>query len=467
MLGVSKKVPYSTDQLRALQQLQELGKAISENNKRLSTLKRINSAKDDPKGLVHASELQQDITAADAAADAIGLARAQMNTADSAAAEVIAQLNAARTLALDAASGSLSHADVVANQIEVDHILNSINETAKVSFGDKRMLDGSASYRATGVDNSKIKDVDILGKASDDAVTLSINVTSTAQQATDSYTGGTLMSDTTIQITGPEGAAAVTMSSGSTTTDIATAINAATYLTGINATMVDGTQVDFATNDYGSDASISIVATEGTFATTAGTTVTGTDAEATINGQTVTADGTTLSYSTADVSVVIELDPTASGSIAPITISGDGLKFVIGMASYDTHRLGMPNLTTTSLGGSTGNLDAIRSGGQFSLSSGNATYAINIIDEALDEAIRGQAVIGSFQTYTLDSASRMMSSMIENLSSALSAIEDTDYALESAKLANNLLLRESTLSALAIANSQDQAVLGLLQSIAY
>ncbi len=466
MLGITERFPYSTDQLRALRRLRELGQAISENTQRLSTLKRINSAKDDPKGLIHASMLERELSAAEATTNAIGRAQAQLSTADAAASEIVTQLQSARTLALEAA-GLTSQADVVANQIELDQILSSINNTARVSFTGQRMLDGSSSFRATGVDYTKIKDVDILSKTSDDAITVAINVTSAAKQATDSYTGGSLMGDTTILIEGPDGSASVSMNSGASTTDIETAVNATSYLTGVTATRKDASQVDFATVDYGSQAAFTITATEGYFSMAGGGTATGSDAEATVNGSSLTADGTTLSYTTADVAAVIELDPSASGAISSFELSGSGLNFVVGINAHDTQRIGMPNLTTTSLGGATGNLDAIRSGGQFSLTSGNAAEAIQVIDEALAEALRGQAVIGSFQSYTLDSASRTVTSMIENSASALSAIQDTDVAIESAQLANNLLLQESTLNVLSIANSRNESVLTLLNAIAF
>ena len=58
----------------------------------------------------------------------------------------------------------------------------------------------------------------------------------------------------------------------------------------------------------------------------------------------------------------------------------------------------------------------------------------------------------------------MLGSQIVNLSAALSAVRDTDIALETALLSNNQLLQQSTLLSLSITNFQNQDVLNLLKS---
>jgi flagellin len=115
-----------------------------------------------------------------------------LNTADAAAGEIVTLLQSARTLALDAASGTLSDVDVTANQVQIDTILSSINSLTQTSFAGKRLLDGNASVRTTSVDNTKIIDVDVLTKQSTSDVSVSIDLTTQATQGTSTYTGGTL-----------------------------------------------------------------------------------------------------------------------------------------------------------------------------------------------------------------------------------------------------------------------------------
>jgi len=463
MTRIGSLTGLAADQIRSLNRLTQLGRAISQNQQRLSTLKRINSAKDDPAGLIKATRLEQELAAAEQAASAVTRASSLVGTADATAGEVLTQLQAARTLVLEAAGGSLSSSEVAANQIEVDTILSSIDDLARVEFSGRRLLDGSSSFRVEGADSSEILDVDILDKTTSDDVTVDVNVTSQATQATDTYSDGALGEDVTLIVTGSEGSTAISLSNGATVDDIADAFNAVTYLTGISAA-VDGGDVDLSSVDYGSEASITIEATEGTFDTDAGTTVNGTDAVATINGNPYTADGTSFSVHTSNLSLIAEADPSASGQLSTFTVSGEGLTFVIGASPNATATLGLPNLTTASLGGVEGKLFSIASGGANSLTGGQSATALQIIDDAIADVTRSQAIVGSFQQYTLESSGRVLDSSIENMTSALSDIQDTDLALESALLANNQLLRQTTLEALSISNLQGADVLSLLQT---
>jgi len=456
----------ATSQLKALNRLQQLGKAIAENQVRLTTLKRINSAKDDPSGLVAVSHLEQQLVAAQAASEGVTRAHSILGTADKAASEIVSQLQSARSLVLQAAGGTLSSSEVAANQIEVDTILKSINSLAQTEFGGQQLLTGASGYLVSGTDNTTTLDVDVLSKSSSGDVTVDINVTTTATQATNDYQNGALGSDTTLIVTGSTGATTISLSSGATTDDITAAFNAVTHLTGISATKVDANEVDFASVEYGTDESITVEATQGTFALTTSGTTTGTDAIATINGQSYTGSGSKFNVNTSDLALVVELSPTASGNLSQFNISGKGLNFVIGSSASATASVGLPNLLTSSLGGVTGSLISIGSGGANSLVGGKSTEALQILDDAIADATRGQAVIGSFQKYTLDPSKRVLTSTIENISSSLSIIRDTDVALETAKLANNRLLQQTTFEVLSISSFRSESVLGLLKSTA-
>lgn len=457
-----------TDQLRALNRIRELGRAITANKTRLSTLKRINSAKDDPSGLISATLLERELAATDAASKSVTRASAILSTADSTAGEILTSLQSARSLIVEVADGTKTSAsDISANQIQVDTLLRSIDTKSHTDFAGRRLLDGSSGFRTSGVDTTKIADVDIVQKQTAADVTVSINLSTQATQAKNDYQGGTLSADATLTVTGPDGAATVSLTNGNDTQAIADAFNKVTYATGITATKVDASRVDFATVDYGSRASIAITATQGTFTLTTSGTVTGTDAVATINGQTVTGDGSVFNVNTSDLSAVVKIDPTATtGAISSFTVSGEGLNFVIGSSPGSTARVGLPSFSTAVLGGVTGKLSSVLSGGGNTLTGGKAASALKIVDDAISEVTRGQAVIGGFQKYTLDSSSRVLAKQSENLSSSLSAIQDTDVAVETALLANNQLLQQAAFQALSITALQNRDVLSLLTSTA-
>src|SRR4029078_7330761 len=130
-------------------------------------------------------------------------------------------------------------------------------------------------------------------------------------------------------------------------------------------------------------------------------------------------------------------------------------------------RIGLPSLTSASLGNLNGNLLSLKSGGANSLTSNNSATALAIIDDAISQVTRSRARIGAFQKNTLDTASSVLSSVIENTSAALSSIQDVDVALETALLSNNQLLQETTYQALTINNLNQSNVLDLLKSIAF
>ena len=380
--GVSR---LSSGQLTALNRLRELGDAIAQNTKRLSTLKRINSAKDDPAGLVQASWLERELVGAEAALGGITQANALLNTADTAASGIFAQLHRARGLVLASAGNTLSEAEVAANQLELDAILEGIDRLGQAEFSGRRLLDGSTSFATSGVNTSEIQGVKVLKKSTAGDLSIDIKVTQQAAQATDSYDNSApLASDATLLVTGSRGTTTLTLSTGASTQDLVDVFNAASYLTGVTAE-VNGTTVDLTSTEYGSAATIEIEALEGTFVTTEGNSTEGTDAVATVNGQQVTANGTKLNVVTPGVALTIQLDPSASGTLTSFTVSGEGLTFVVGASPNYIARIGLPRLTSSSLGNVSGRLTSLASSGANSLSSGSAATAMQIIDDAISD----------------------------------------------------------------------------------
>ncbi|MFQ5733066.1 MAG: flagellin [Planctomycetaceae bacterium] len=464
MSRIGSLLTLGSDQIRALNRLRAIGQALSKNTQRLSTLRRINSAADDPAGLVKATLLESELTAADATRKSLSRASAMLALADTTAGETVSQLQQARTLAIQSAGGTQSSSEVAANQIQIDAILTEVDNLSQTSFSGKHLLNGESGFSTSGVDTTKILDVDVLDKTTAADVTVNIDVTTQATQATNSYTGGTLTAAATVIVQGPDGTTTVSLTNGSDTQAITDAFNAATHLTGITATRVDANQVNFTTTDYGSAASISVSATSGTFNLTTSGVVKGTDAVATINGATFTGDGSTFNVNTNQLALVVEIAPTASGPLTAFTVTGEGLQFTTGSSADNSSRIGLPNLTTASLGGITGRLHTIGSGGANSLTAGKAAEAVQILDDAIADAVRGQASIGGFRKFTIDTSSRIIDKTIEGLTTSLSDIRDTDVALETSLLVKNQLLQQTAFEALSITNTRQQGVLSLLRN---
>ncbi|MEO2045109.1 MAG: flagellin [Pirellulales bacterium] len=466
MLGSVEFSGLSSAQIGALNRLRELSGSIEKNTERLTTLKRINSAKDDPSGLVQVSQLESELIGAEAALGGITQANSLLSTADSAAGDILTQLQAARTLALAAADSSISAKDLAAKQLELDSVITSIAQLSRVEYGSRRLLDGSTSFSTSGVNSAQISGVTVTKKKSADNVAIAINVSQVALQATDTYDNSTpLAADATITLSGSRGSSTITLSSGATTQNIVDAVNAETYLTGIT-TAVNGADVDFTSTEYGSAATIKIDVVSGTFVTTGSNSVQGTDTLATVNGKSVVGNGTTLRVVSSAYGIDVELAPGVSGNLTSFNITGEGLQFVIGTSATDTARFGAPRLTTSSLGNGTGKIYSLQSDGTNSLSGGNAATAVQIIDDAISQTTQAQTLIGSFQKHTLDSASSLLTSIQKNTTTALSAIQDVDIGLETALLANNQLLQQATLESLKISTLNKSSVLNTLKTIA-
>lgn len=453
----------SSSQLRILNRLTAIGSTINQNTERLSTLKRINSAKDDPAGLVSSLLLQSQLAGIQGASSGLSQVKAILSTADDGISSTVSQLQAARTLILETAGGGLSASEIAANQVELDSILQGIESTSRVTSGSRRLLDGSSGFIPVSVDTSKVQHVNVLSKTSADDYSVAINVTSAATKAADSYTGGTLGSDTTLTVTGSEGTTVIQLSNGATKDDIAQAFNAVTYLTGVTAA-VSGSDVNFSTSRYGSGATIQISASSGTFSTTSGGSAAGTDAVATINGRSVTGEGSRFTISNEAASLVVDVNPTTTGVISTFVISGTGLNVSLGLDPGNTARIGLPSLVPSQLGGADGSISSLASGAANNLVTGDAATALRIVDDAIEQTLSASARIGGFQKYLVDSSSSLLDTMQTNTQAALDDIQGTDVALETTLLSNNQLIQQAALQALSVVNYQSSSVLGLLQS---
>ena len=77
-----------------------------------------------------------------------------------------------------------------------------------------------------------------------------------------------------------------------------------------------------------------------------------------------------------------------------------------------------------------------------------------------DESARARA--GAFERFSVDSSRNVLNRTIENISSALSQIEDADIAVESARLVRSLILIDAGVSSARFASASKSAAAQLL-----
>ncbi|MCX7426129.1 MAG: flagellin [Planctomycetia bacterium] len=228
--------------------------------------------------------------------------------------------------------------------------------------------------------------------------------------------------------------------------------------------------LDIKSTQYGSSAFVSVKALSGTFATTnsagvAANRSSGTDINARINGIVAIGDGLSASINTSSLDVSFTIAAAmAAGSSTSFAITAGGAQFQLGpdVVSNQQARLGIQSVNTSKLGGDSGQLYQLRSGGVASLSTDTRTAA-NIVDDAIVSVTMLRGRLGAFQKTTLETNIAALSDTLEALTDAESSIRDADFAAESAALTRAQILVQSGTSVLAMANQNPQNVLALLR----
>ncbi len=223
-------------------------------------------------------------------------------------------------------------------------------------------------------------------------------------------------------------------------------------------------------SDFGSDSFVSAKALSGSFSTkdstgAAATRNTGTDVQARVNGVQATGRGleASLNTSTLDLSFTVNQNFQDNSSFN-FSIDGGGAIFQLGpdVVSNQQARIGIQGVNTATLGGVSGTLFELRSGGGKDLTT-DAKSAAKVIDEVITSVTSLRGRLGAFQKTTLDTNISTLNDTLETLTSAESSIRDADFAAESARLTRAQILVQAGTSVLQIANQNPQNVLALLR----
>ena len=144
--------------LRGVQYLNRTQSTLDRIYQRLSTGLRINSAKDDPAGLMISDRMTSQINGLTQgnrnASDAIALAQTQEGAMD----EITSMLQSMRTLALQAANGTTSDDEREALQAQADELAGEITRIAQqTTYGGELILDGAGADSLFAADDVDIQ----------------------------------------------------------------------------------------------------------------------------------------------------------------------------------------------------------------------------------------------------------------------------------------------------------------------
>ncbi|HCZ8661079.1 FliC/FljB family flagellin [Citrobacter braakii] len=404
-----------------------LGSAIE----RLSSGLRINSAKDDAAGQAIANRFTANIKgltqASRNANDGISVAQ----TTEGALSEINNNLQRVRELSVQAANGSNSDSDLSSIQDEINQRLAEINRVSEqTDFNGKKVLnqDGQLTIQVGAKDNETIT-IDLKKIDSTTLGLADLNI---------SRTGKTVNNGDTINIRSTlaqadfsdvnTGAGKVDFA-GATAGDVKLAQDKSGkyYATADNGTTYYAATVDNKTGKVSIDSRNPASSTTGLTLTTV-----------TEVGKDVTADTTALTA--ANKSLVTYKDQSGNAAYAVKSVDGNGVE------SYKDASITAAGVVTE---------------GTNVLSLGT-TDPLKKIDKALSDVDQFRSSLGAIQN-RFESAITNLGNTVNNLSSARSRIEDSDYATEVSNMSRAQILQQAGTSVLAQANQTTQNVLSLLR----
>ena len=464
--------------------------ALGKSLERLSSGLRINRAADDAAGMAISQKMKTQIAglnqASRNASDGISI----IQTAEGALIEVEEMLQRMRELAVQAANGTSTDEDKAQLQAEVDQLKDEINRISETTeFNTKKLLDGTMDRRSysndPGVklislsDTVNVQDYkfSVTGNPAEPAAVFSSAITMTNADKTDK--------DYTVTVNNQN----ITIAAGSDLNTILQQLNDVCRDMGITASYTSDKAIDvkkdfvptlvtpdkaqgnylsFVTDDRGTDAEVKVYADQ-ELATllglaSTGNEDTGTDAtialDTTENGgfaktATVNIDGNYVTVRDRDdFEMVFEVTGTVKANPVIVSVLDVGpMTLQIGANEGQTVEVRIPRVDTTTL-----NIDTANIGTQE-----GATEAITLFDAAINEVSEIRSKLGAYQN-RLDHAINSLDVSAENLTEALSRIEDTDMAGEMADYTQNQVLTQAATSMLAQANERPQSILSLLQS---
>lgn len=487
---MSLRINTNVPALNAARILGNTENSLSGSIGRLSSGLRINTAADDPAGLIVSENLRAQIRGLDQAIrnsqDAINMSR----TAEAALDEVQTLLRNVRGLAVQSANTAVVDADQLeANQAQIRSTIQSIDRIAgQTSFGNRKLLNGAAgavaSITQTNLVNSLFVGSEMdgervrSGQISMTRVTQATRAT-TGQLATTFATGTTAVNPGTFVING----VTFSVSAGMTVNDVISMINERSEQTNVQATHTATQGVVLTSSKFGSNFGINYYETAAPPNATilnnngAPTVTAGVDAvfdvtvpvdpspntatERFTGGQGPGVDGLTL---TSPSGYRLSLSTGGNNTAAATTIGQlnvGALRFQLGANVDNQATFSIPSIFANQLG-----RNAV-SGESFSTvdltTQQGAENAIRIIDAAIKDIASIRGGLGSFQKNFLESTQRSLAVASENITASESTVRDADMAREMTEYTRFQILRQSGMAMLAQATQSPQQILQLLR----
>lgn len=507
--------------------LQKSQDALSASIERLSSGYKINSSADDPAGCAISEKMRLQIKGLDQANNNTADGVSVINTAEGAMTEIQSMLARLKELTVQAANDVNSDNERSAIQDEIDQINEEIDRISdETEFNTQSLLNGNLSRRVysdlQGVNQLSVSDnytagiygITIKTDARQavnvgDAITMSDTETITEEESgaicvngykIDIEEGDDLSSIMNKLVDGLNMTGGKAFAVSSTAND--TAANGTEYAgyKPSSTSTYSGTQLVFMTNQYGSDQQLSITCSNEKLASMLGISDAYVDEDDTeskglyAEGSDVVADFTSdngervgfansavLSTKGTVITIkdvnnkefIVDVPGNASGTVFDDTSKSNSKSSVTSTSDKEIEQevtdvgtmsihvganenqviiLDIPEVTTYTLG--TDKLNV--------MTGYTAQLAIATVDEAIDKANEVRSKFGAYAN-RFEHTTNNLDTSVENLTSALSTMMDTDMAEEMTEYTSQTVLTQAATSILSQANQRPSEVLQLLQ----
>jgi flagellin len=484
----------------------------------LSSGSRINSGSDDAAGLAVVNDLQANEAALTQSASNASTGVGMLQTADGALSQVTSLLNRAVTLATEASNSTLNTSQVSSANQEYQNILSEIgNIGSTTNFNGQAAFTNGAStiFVSDGTSTGSTSFNDIVGgltvgSVGQTAATAATTSTASATNATGAAASSTtLASDTLTVAAGPDslsGQMNITIGSGASATVVTENIAAGSTLQnvhdqlagdsrlanqGLTFTMTSATVLTVKETTVGqntltltagttplADATTAFAVGTGLAAATAGVGTAAKSASSTIQlaGLNDTLSGS-LAVTVGGTATTINVAAGTTGQALASQISSNSTMVAAGVSAAYNKTSGLLTITgpagSTTLTTSASNLSdttgaTAGAGVDFSqsavstLTSNSAQNVLNAVTTAIADVAYQRGILGA-DVNQLNAASNVANAETENLTSASSSIQSTNYGQATSDMAKFQVLSQTGIAALSQANSVQQEILKLLQ----
>ncbi len=452
------KINHNMSAIIANNQLKKSENRVSSAVERLSSGLKINHAGDDPAGMAISQKMKTQIRGLSRASDNASDGISVIETAEGALSEVHSILNRMRELAVQSANGTYAEADREAIQMEIDSLSQEVDRiSSDTQFNGVNLLDGSLDYRGY-TDAEEVNVITFTESVPDQVYRIVVDQAAKQAETTQGAIGAV-----------PEGVKGsltingdtVLFEGGESADEAKEKVRALADRVGISVT-TDGTSVTYTSDEYGAAAKIEFACESPDLAAALGITtgsVYGQDTMISLSRgfedtASYTSDGTRVEITDRN-GFIIELDVASNVQINE-DINLDlmhigAMTLQIGANENEIMTVKIPSTSIYAL--DLENLNYLCQEG-----SGNA---ITMLDDAVEKISSIRASLGAYQNRLEHSISSLDISE-ENMTSAMSRIEDADMAEEMSEYTAASVIQQAGISVLSQANDVPQMILQLL-----